>query len=281
MSSFERFDIVLRTGESVGSVTMGQIYFVDRYYSDTMMLIGSKNRRCIFQGGLKRSTFLVNCDMNLKDNMVGNYISIDSEYQKIEVFTNREHGKVLMLDGNVMLTERDEILYHALAVRHFSSTNGNNALVVGGGDLHTAKYLFDLGATEVTIAEIDSKVVEVCAEQFPFVDIANPGLDIIIGDAQETVKSINEKFDYIVLDLTDMTDGGIEEQLYSKEFIGLCFSKLSANGVIAVQAADRYKKPHHFNAVFEALKQHTSSIAIASNFVPCYNEHQFFLYGEK
>ena len=37
--------------------------------------------------------------------------SKQSDYQRIDIFETPEFGRVLTLDGNVMLTERDEFIY--------------------------------------------------------------------------------------------------------------------------------------------------------------------------
>ena len=37
--------------------------------------------------------------------------SRQSDYQRIDIFETPEFGRVLTLDGNVMLTERDEFIY--------------------------------------------------------------------------------------------------------------------------------------------------------------------------
>ena len=42
--------------------------------------------------------------------------SAESEYQKIDIFDSREFGRVLVLDGDIMLTERDEFVYDEMIV---------------------------------------------------------------------------------------------------------------------------------------------------------------------
>ena len=37
--------------------------------------------------------------------------SCQSEFQRIDIFETPEFGRVLTLDGNVLLTERDEFIY--------------------------------------------------------------------------------------------------------------------------------------------------------------------------
>ena len=40
--------------------------------------------------------------------------SAQSEYQRIDVLDSREFGKILVADGDLMLTEMDEFIYHEM-----------------------------------------------------------------------------------------------------------------------------------------------------------------------
>ena len=58
----------------------------------------------------------------------------ESEYQRIDVFESREFGRFLTLDGYMMLTEKDEFIYHEM-ITHIPMAvhpNPENILVIGG-----------------------------------------------------------------------------------------------------------------------------------------------------
>lgn len=46
-----------------------------------------------------------------------------SEYQRIDIFKTLEFGKVLVLDDVVMLTEKDEFIYHEMITHVALATN--------------------------------------------------------------------------------------------------------------------------------------------------------------
>ena len=62
--------------------------------------------------------------------------SKQSDYQRIDIFETPEFGRVLTLDGNVMLTERDEFIYDEMIVHVPMAVHkeARDILVIGAGD---------------------------------------------------------------------------------------------------------------------------------------------------
>ena len=62
--------------------------------------------------------------------------SKQSDYQRIDIFETPEFGRVLTLDGNVMLTERDEFIYDEMIVHVPMAVHkqAKDILVIGAGD---------------------------------------------------------------------------------------------------------------------------------------------------
>lgn len=93
-----------------------------------------------------------------------------SRYQSIDVFETAEFGKLLTLDGFVMLTEKDEFIYHEMIVHVAMSTNRDikNVLVIGAGDGGTIRELVKYdNIKNIDMVEIDEEVVNVCREYIP------------------------------------------------------------------------------------------------------------------
>ena len=100
---------------------------------------------------------------------------------------------MLLNDGLVMVTERDEFIYHDMIshVPLFVHPNPKNVLVIGGGDGGTAReVLRHPGIEKCTMVEIDKMVVDACREFIPQTskELNNPKLNLIIGDGLEFVK---------------------------------------------------------------------------------------------
>lgn len=96
--------------------------------------------------------------------------SVQSKYQKIEVLKSDFFGHILTIDGDLMLTERDEFIYHEMIV-HVPMAyvpTASRILVVGGGDGGSARQLLRRESVErVTVVELDEEVVRISREFFP------------------------------------------------------------------------------------------------------------------
>jgi spermidine synthase len=164
-----------------------------------------------------------------------------SEFQSVDVVETRGHGKMLLNDGLVMVTERDEYSYHDMIahVPLFTHPNPKNVLVIGGGDGGTAREVIRHSSVEkCTMVEIDEMVVNACKEYIPQTSskLADPKIDLIIGDGVKFVEEAAKKgtkFDVILVDSTDPI--GPAQPLFGPEFYENIFKCLSDDGVVVSQ----------------------------------------------
>ena len=85
-----------------------------------------------------------------------------SEFQRIDIFESNEFGRFLTLDGCMMVTEKDEFIYHDMIVHVPMATNPNikNVLVIGAGDGGTVRELTRYETIEkIDMVEIDEMVL--------------------------------------------------------------------------------------------------------------------------
>lgn len=161
-----------------------------------------------------------------------------SEFQSVDVVETKGHGKMLLNDGLVMVTERDEFAYHDMIshVPLFVHPSPKNVLIIGGGDGGTAREVLRHDSVEkCTMVEIDSMVVEACREFIPQTskDLDHEKLTLIIGDGVEFVKNTNEKFDVIIVDSTDPI--GPAQPLFGEAFYQDVYNCLSEDGIVVSQ----------------------------------------------
>ncbi|WP_371373817.1 polyamine aminopropyltransferase [Thalassotalea aquiviva] len=161
-----------------------------------------------------------------------------SEFQTVDVVETKGHGKMLLNDGLIMVTERDEFAYHDM-ISHiplFVHPNPKNVLVIGGGDGGTAREVLRHKSVEkCTMVEIDGMVVDACKEHIPQTssELDNPKLNLIIGDGVKFVKETQEKFDVIIVDSTDPI--GPAAPLFGPEFYADVYNCLSEDGLVVSQ----------------------------------------------
>jgi len=166
-----------------------------------------------------------------------------SEFQRIDVFHSKEFGNFFTLDGLMMVTEKDEFIYHDMIVHVPMATNPKikNVLVIGAGDGGTVRELTRYNTIEkIDMVEIDKMVVDVCREYFPQTacKFDDPRVQLYFEDGLKFVRSKENTYDLIIVDSTDPFGPG--EGLFTKEFYGNCYKALKEDGILVNQHESPY-----------------------------------------
>lgn len=161
-----------------------------------------------------------------------------SEFQRIDIFESRDFGRFLILDGCMMLTERDEFIYHEMISHVPMCVNPSikKVLLIGGGDGGSARELLKYSTVEtIDLVEIDELVIEACKKFIPLTAdcLDDPRVTIRIEDGLKFVRRCVDEYDLIIVDSTDPFGPG--EGLFTKEFYGNCFKALRADGIMVNQ----------------------------------------------
>ncbi len=164
--------------------------------------------------------------------------SEQSDFQRIDVFESEEYGRFLTLDGYMMLTEKDEFIYHEMIVHVPMAVNPDikRVLVIGAGDGGVLRELTRYENVEqIDIAEIDQRVVEVCKEYLPGTACGfnDKRVNVFYQDGLKFVRRCENKYDLIIVDSTDPFGPG--EGLFTKEFYGNCCNALTQSGIMVNQ----------------------------------------------
>lgn len=185
--------------------------------------------------------------------------SKQSQFQRIDIFESEEFGRFLTLDGYMMLTERDEFIYHEMITHVPMSINPNveQVLVIGGGDGGVARELARYNCIkQIDVVEIDPQVVEVCRH---FLSVTACGLDdprvrIYYQDGLKYVRKIENRYDLIIVDSTDPFGPG--EGLFTREFYGNCMRALTSTGMLVNQ----HESPFYENDALAMQQAHRNII---------------------
>lgn len=166
-----------------------------------------------------------------------------SEFQRIDVFESPEFGRFLTLDGIMMLTEKDEFIYHEMIthVPMASDPDVKNVLVIGAGDGGTVRELTRYESIEhIDMVEIDEKVVEVSRKYLPKTaeKLDDPRVHIHYDDGLRFVRKKHGEYGLIIVDSTDPFGPG--EGLFTSEFYGNCFDALTGDGILVNQHESPY-----------------------------------------
>lgn len=162
-----------------------------------------------------------------------------TDHQQLIIFDNEDFGRVMMLDGVVQVSTRDEFVYHEMMahVPLFAHGKAKQVLVVGGGDGGVLReVLRHPQVKSATLCEIDRSVIDLCRAHFP--EISQGAYDdkrtrVVIADGTKFVAETKDRFDAILVDSTDPIGPGTV--LFTKEFYTSCRRALKPGGVLVTQ----------------------------------------------
>lgn len=168
-----------------------------------------------------------------------------SEFQRIDIFESEEYGRFLTLDGYMMLTEKDEFVYHEMITHVPMAVHPcvKDVLVIGGGDGGVLRELVKYDTIErIDLVEIDKMVIDVCKEYLPSVACCfdDERLTVYYEDGLKYIRRCANMYDLIIVDSTDPFGPG--EGLFTREFYGSCSNALREDGIMVNQHESAFYK---------------------------------------
>jgi len=165
---------------------------------------------------------------------------VRSAFQDIVIFESFSHGRVMVLDGCIQITERDEFVYQEMLAHVPLLAHGaaRNVLIIGAGDGGVLRRVVQhRGVERAVMVEIDGEVIRLSKEFLPMIGgdaWKNPRAEVIVGDGIDYVKHAPDaSFDVIIVDSTDPI--GVGEVLFTDEFYANCARILTARGLVVNQ----------------------------------------------
>ena len=189
--------------------------------------------------------------------------------QHIQIFETESFGKMLVLDGKIQLTEKDEAMYHEMLVHVplFMIDEPKKILVIGGGDGGTVREVLKHEPAEVVMVEIDKEVVDAC-QKYIGLDcgaLKDNRVTILFEDGIEFVKSAREKFDMVIVDGTDPNP--VSKNLVAEEFYRQC-SRVAR--LFATQSQSPFAQEEYFAELIRNARKGFDFSLVYLNYVPTY-----------
>ncbi|MCS6944109.1 MAG: polyamine aminopropyltransferase [Sutterellaceae bacterium] len=200
--------------------------------------------------------------------------TIQSPYQRVEVYDTHQFGRLFRLDGRLMTSEGEEFFYHECMTHPalLAHPNPQSVLVVGGGDGGSTEEIFKHPSVRrVVMAELDAAVIDVARRYLQQIHrgaLDDPRLQIKIGDGYDYVKHCDEKFDLVVLDLTDPDTPAFH--LYSEEFFRMCQRVLNPGGLMTMHLGSPVYQPATVQKNARNLRRVFQHVAPMALFIPLY-----------
>ncbi len=214
---------------------------------------------------------LQNEDVKFGVRVKSHLFSKESKYQKIDIFDTEFFGRVMILDGCFMITEKDEYMYqemlsHPAMVSH---PDPKRVLIIGGGDGGVAREVLRYPVESVDLVEIDEEVIAASKAYLPSIAASfnDKRLKVHNMDAFEFVDA-DMSYDIILVDSTDPI--GFAASLFSDVFYSKARKLLNSNGIIVTQSGSPFMNPDFIKKAYRGLKEHFKTVRPYLSFVPSY-----------
>lgn len=198
-----------------------------------------------------------------------------TDYQTIDVYRTAHWGHLMVIDGFVMLTTRDNFLYHEMLAHPalFSHPAPARVAIIGGGDCGTlSEVLKHRGVASVVQVEIDEQVTRLSEQFFPELCERNddPRAELRFDDGLEWIRRADEQsLDVIIVDSTDPI--GPAEGLFGPDFVADCFRALGDGGILVQQSESPLLHRHLIDGIHDNMaKAGLATIRTLGFPQPCY-----------
>ena len=165
---------------------------------------------------------------------------VQSPFQKIEIYESTDWGNLMLIDGAMMLTTRDNFLYHEMMSHPalFTHVAPRDVVIIGGGDCGTLReVLRHPGVQSAVQCDIDEQVTRMAEKWFPELCESNgdPRAQLLFDDGVAYMANrAPGSVDIVIVDSTDPV--GPAEGLFNKAFYESCFRALRDGGILVQQS---------------------------------------------
>ncbi|MED3843728.1 polyamine aminopropyltransferase [Geobacillus stearothermophilus] len=179
-------------------------------------------------------------------------------FQKLDMVETAEFGNMLILDGMVMTTQKDEFVYHEMVahVPLFTHPKPENVLVVGGGDGGVIReVLKHPSIKKATLVEIDGKVIEYSKKYLPEIagKLDDPRVEVKVDDGFMHIAQSKNEYDVIMVDSTEPVGPAVN--LFTKGFYAGIANALKEDGIFVAQTDNPWFKADLIRNVYRDVKE--------------------------
>lgn len=203
-----------------------------------------------------------------------------SLYQDVLVFESESYGNVLVLDGVIQVTERDEFSYQEM-IAHiplFAHPNPQKVLVIGGGDGGVLREIArHPSVEEIVICEIDKDVIDVSKKYLRSVakGYDDPRVTVHIMDGAKFMDANHDSFDVIITDSSDPI--GPASVLFETPFYNAMHASLRQGGIVCTQGECMWLHLHLIKPLLKAISSTYTDVGYAYTAIPTYPSGQIGL----
>ena len=222
--------------------------------------------------------------ITLRYDVKKNLFSQKSKFQHVQVVETNGFGRMLLNDNIVMVSEKDEFVYHDM-IAHiplFVHPCPKDVLIIGGGDGGTVREVLRHPTVKsCTLVEIDGVVIEACKKFLPKLSskLADDRVTIHVADGAKYVKETSKRFDIVIVDSTDPL--GPSLPLFNSEFYQNVHRILTDDGIVISQCESPFLEEEMQKSIIKILHSHFPIVSIYNYTNLTYHGMWSFAWGSK
>ncbi|RUT41358.1 polyamine aminopropyltransferase [Paenibacillus anaericanus] len=196
-----------------------------------------------------------------------------TDFQDLAIIDTEEFGRMLVLDGMVMTTVKDEFVYHEMVAHPalFTHPNPKHVLVVGGGDGGVIREIIKhQGVEKAVLVDIDGKVIEYSKKYLPEIacELDNPRVEVQVNDGYMHIIENKDKYDVIMVDSTEPV--GPAAPLFERGFYQGIYEALKDDGIFVAQTDNPWFKADLIQQVNRDVKEIFPIVRVYGANIPTY-----------
>ncbi|WP_307401917.1 polyamine aminopropyltransferase [Paenibacillus anaericanus] len=196
-----------------------------------------------------------------------------TDFQDLAIIDTEEFGRMLVLDGMVMTTVKDEFVYHEMVAHPvlFTHPNPKHVLVVGGGDGGVIREIIKHpGVEKAVLVDIDGKVIEYSKKYLPEIacELDNPRVEVQVNDGYMHIIENKDKYDVIMVDSTEPV--GPAAPLFERGFYQGIYEALKDDGIFVAQTDNPWFKADLIQQVNRDVKEIFPIVRVYGANIPTY-----------
>lgn len=196
-----------------------------------------------------------------------------TDFQDLAMIDTEEFGRMLVLDGMVMTTVKDEFVYHEMVAHPalFTHPNPKHVLVVGGGDGGVIREIVKHpGVEKAVLVDIDGKVIEYSKKYLPEIacELDNPRVEVQVNDGYMHIIENKDKYDVIMVDSTEPV--GPAAPLFERGFYQGIYEALKDDGIFVAQTDNPWFKADLIQQVNRDVKEIFPIVRVYGANIPTY-----------
>ena len=214
-------------------------------------------------------------------------LKMKTRFQRIEIVELYRFGKTLIIDGKVQSTIIDEYIYHETIVHPAMFTHNNpiKILVIGGGEGAVNRELLKHNTVEsIYMVDIDNDAINIFKKylyEWHRNSFSDPRVRLIIDDGRSFLEKSREKFDVIIIDITDPLKSSPSRLLYTFEFYKHVYEKLNDDGLMVTQATSVSYTPENYAIIYNTLKKVFPIVRPFYTYIPSFDSQWGFMMASK